>query len=150
FSATDAQTLRLYTKLPVQDGCVRLQGILREYPNQAPHASLEQAAKNARLVMLGTVTAQAGGFSGAEAGTLRQVEPSEVMNNSTRRNDRSYYVFMPEGSFMLNGRRYCSTNPDYPPLPSIGDRVLLFVRDPDSFSSAFLPLYDGTDIIVFS
>jgi hypothetical protein len=150
FSPVDAQTIKLYMQLPAQGGCVHLGAVLRDYPNQAPHGNLQQAAKNARLVMLGTVRAEAGGFSGAEGGTLLQVEPSEFLKSTKRRNEASYYVFFPVGSFDFNGRAYCATNPDYPPLPAVGDRLLVFIRDPDSFSSAFLPLYDGTDVVVFS
>lgn len=148
FSESDIRTLNIYSTLPEEKGCVRLGPVLRDYPNEAPFSSLQEATHKARLVLVGSVTARAGGFSGSEAGTLLEIEPKEFIKGSVRRPESSYYVFFPAGNFTFQGRPYCATNPQFPEIPNVGDQVLVFVRAPESFEGSFLAIYHGTDIVV--
>lgn len=150
FPPQDARTIGVYTELPEKDGCVRLGPVLRDYPNQRAFSSLEQATEKARMVLVATVTDRAGGFSGSEAGTLLELKPQEVLKSIGGKKEATYFAFVPIGTFKLEGRSYCATHPQYPVLPEIGDQVVVFVRDPESFSSSFLALYHGTDIVVMA
>lgn len=146
FSGADANAIRLYMSLPAENGCVRLRGSIRSYPNMGPLSSLGEAAHAARFVLHGTVVARAHGFSGSEAGTLVEVQPDEVLKGS-RRGESTYFAFFPVGTFTLGGRSYCAFNPDWPSLPATGDHLLLFIRR-ELPSSGYLPLLDGTDVVV--
>lgn len=147
FAEHDARTIRTYTTLPEEKGCVQLRGVMRSHP---PNDDVTAATRNARLVLLATVVANAPGFSGAEAGTLLELEPAEYLKGRRREIETPLFAFFPVGSFSLHGKTYCATHPDYPALPSAGDRLLLFIRDPDSFPFSFLPIYDATDVIVLT
>lgn len=148
FAPQDARTIGVYTTLPEKDGCVRLGPVLRDYPNQRAFSSLEQATQKSGMVLVATVTDRAGGFSGQEAGTLLELKPQETLKSSGGKKEGTYFAFVPIGTFEFEGRSYCATHPQYPELPEIGDRVVVFVRDPASFASSFLALYYGTDIVV--
>lgn len=150
FTPHDARTIGVYTTLSEKDGCVRLGPVLRDYPNQGPFSSLEQATQKSGMVLVATVTDRAGGFSGQEAGTLLELEPQEVLKSTGAKKEATYFTFVPIGTFELQGRSYCATHPQYPELPEIGDQVVVFVRDPASFASSFLALYYGTDIVVLA
>lgn len=150
FPPQAVRTIGLYTSLPERDGCVHLGPVLRDYPNQRAFSSLEQATDKARLVLVATVTDRAGGFSGSEAGTLLELKPQEFLKSIGGKKESTYFTFVPIGTFMLEGRSYCATHPQYPALPEIGDQVVVFIRDPASFMSSFLPLYQGTDIVVIA
>jgi hypothetical protein len=150
FSPQAVRTIGLYTSLPEKDGCVHLGPVLRDYPNHEAFSSLEQATETARFVLVATVTDRAGGFSGSEAGTLLELNPSEVLKSTGGKKESTYFTFVPIGTFLLEGRSYCATHPQYPGLPEIGDQVVVFLRDPTSFASSFLALYHGTDIVVMA
>jgi hypothetical protein len=149
-SPSSAGDIELYTQLPEKSGCVRLGPVLRDYPNQRPFASLEQASRSARLVMVASVTDRASGFSGSEAGTLLELQPQELLKPIGAKKEAAYFTFVPVGTFSLEGRSYCAVHPDYPALPEVEDQVVVFVRDPESFAGSFLPLYLGTDIVVIA
>ena len=146
FSEADASAIRLYMILPEEKGCVRLRGLIRFYPNLGPLGSLKEAADAARFVVHGTVVAQAPGFSASEAGTLVELQADEVLKGA-RRGPSRYFAFFPVGTFTMGDRNYCAFNPDWPRLPETGDRLLLFIRR-ELPNSDYLPLLDGTDVIV--
>jgi hypothetical protein len=148
FSPSEARTIRAYLQLPEENGCVRLRGLIYDYVNQGPSSSLDAATRKAKLLLRGLVTAAAPGFRGTEAGTLLEITPQEVVKGFVSPRGGPYYVFVPIAFFTIKDRKYCAFNPDYPSLPEVGDQLLVFVRDTESFGSSFLPLFDGTDLIV--
>jgi hypothetical protein len=148
FSSSEADTIRAYMQLPEEKGCVRLRGLIRDYVNARPLSSTEEASQKAKLILVGVVKAQAQGFSGSEAGTLLEIAPQEVLKGAPRKAESSNYVFFPIATFNLKGRSYCASNPDWPALPEVGDRLLVFIRNHSPSSNSYLPLLDGTDVIV--
>lgn len=140
------EVLETYLRQPEENGCVRLRSSIAL--NGGPYASVKDATREAKLVLLGTVTGQAQGFSNTDAGTLFEVAPDEVLKGKRKLATGPYFVFFPIASFELKGKSFCATHPDYPTLPKTGDQVVVFFRDPTSTASDFLPLVDATDVIV--
>jgi hypothetical protein len=88
----------------------------------------EQAARNSRLVLLGTVTEKAYGIGGDLPGQLLRIVPDEVIKGQPR-NVPAYFVFLPVGTFKIGSLEICKTDESYPEPPAVGDQVLLFVPD---------------------
>lgn len=97
-----------------------------------PARNLEEyAAKKAQAVLQGTVVAHEGGFYAGWPGLLLQIRIEERMKPSERFWTGPYlYLYYPVGEFSLGSIRVCKTHDDWPPPPSVGDRVLLFPRFP--------------------
>ena len=114
---------------PPQNGCIPV-GPVYEDMALPPRGSIEEGTTHSRLVLLGTVIASAPGFSGAMPGQLLRVLPLEVLKGQPR-GVASYNVFFPVGRVKLGKVDLCKTDPRYPEMPRIGDRVVVFA--PDTF-----------------
>jgi hypothetical protein len=90
--------------------------------------SPEQATRNSRLVLLGTVTEKAYGIGGDLPGQLLRIVPDEIIKGQPR-NIPAYFVFIPVGTFKIGSLEICKTDEFYPEPPAVGDQVLLFVPD---------------------
>jgi hypothetical protein len=88
----------------------------------------EQATRNSRLVLLGTVTEKTFGFAGDEPGQLLRVTPDEIIKGQPR-NVPAYFVFLPVGTVKVGILEICKTDEYYPDPPAVGEQVLLFVPD---------------------
>jgi hypothetical protein len=88
----------------------------------------EQAARNSRLVLLGSVTEKAYGIGGDLPGQLLRIVPDEVIKGQPR-NVPAYFVFLPVGTFRIGSLEICKTDDSYPAPPAVGEQVLLFVPD---------------------
>jgi hypothetical protein len=88
----------------------------------------EQAARNSRLVLFGTVTEKAFGLAGDQPGQLLRVTPDEIIKGQPR-NVPAYFVFLPVGTIKIGNLEICKTDEYYPEPPAVGERVLLFVPD---------------------
>jgi hypothetical protein len=143
--------LRDYLATPPQNGCIPVGPFYDDMP-LPPRRSIEESATHSRLVILGTVTASAPGFSGATPGQLLRVLPLEVLKGQPR-GVAAYDVFFPVGRVKLGKVDLCKTDPRYPEAPRVGDRVVVFA--PDTFpwkeDEAFLePLDDAGWITIHS
>lgn len=88
----------------------------------------EQAARNSRLVLLGTVSEKAYGIGGDLPGQLLRIVPDEIIKGKPR-NVPAYFVFLPVGTFKIGSLEICKTDEFYPEPPAVGEQVLLFVPD---------------------
>jgi hypothetical protein len=148
---SELTAMRDYLATPPQKGCITV-GPVYEDMALPPRRSIEEGTTNSRLVILGTVTAAAPGFSGAIPGQLLQVMPIEVLKGQPRKTD-TYYVFFPVGRVKLGKADLCKTDPRYPEIPHVGDRIVVFA--PDTFpwkeDEPFLePLDEGGFITIHS
>ena len=148
---SELTAMRDYLATPPQKGCITV-GPVYEDMALPPRRSIEEGTTNSRLVILGTVTAAAPGFSGAIPGQLLQVMPIEVLKGQPRKTD-TYYVFFPVGRVKLGKADLCKTDPRYPEVPHVGDRIVVFA--PDTFpwkeDESFLePLDEGGFITIHS
>lgn len=88
--------------------------------------SLEEVARDARAVFLGTVSGVSEGFFDGAVGSLLTVRVEDVLLGSDRHEVESKaYVYYPEARFSIGGLNFWKTNPTYPPRPDVGDRILL-------------------------
>lgn len=88
--------------------------------------SLEEALASSYWVFVAEVRALAVGLEGKTPGTLLQVVPSETLKGPSLYGPE--YIFMPIAEFQLGGQAFCTSDPEYAPLPEVGDRVLLLVN----------------------
>lgn len=92
-------------------------------------SSLEEALTTSDWVFVAEVRATAKGFYGTRgmtAGTLLKVLPSEILKGTSSYGPE--YISMPVAEFRLGGQSFCASDPEYAPLPAVGDRVLLLVN----------------------
>jgi hypothetical protein len=82
--------------LPQKNGCVPAGGVLEDIVNAPLRDSVEHAAKNSRLVILGKVTEKTFGVEVYLPGQLLRVVPEETLKGQPR-NVPAYFVFMPVG-----------------------------------------------------
>ena len=94
-----------------------------------------------------TVTALAPGFRGSDAGTLLELTPIETVKGEKLQSG-PYHAFFPTGNFKAGDESICAVAPDYPSLPDEGDQVVLFLRNSAHLIGSYIPLLDGTDVIV--
>lgn len=110
----------------------------------------QQAARNSRFVLLGTVTEKTYGIGGNQPGQLLRVTPDEIFKGQPR-NVPAYFVFLPAGTFKIGNLEICKTDEFYTEPPAVGEQVLLFV--PDSWdwqqnqSDPYLNVLDESGII---
>jgi hypothetical protein len=131
FSPADQSIISRYLKLPAHEGCIRLgqeeepEGV-RVGPKAAVRQNLASTVKSAGWVFSAKVTARAPGFSGSTPGTLLEIVPEETFKGP-RDQDGVYYIFVPVGTFSVNGIRICKTDQRYAILPDVGERTFLFI-----------------------
>lgn len=143
----DATTIRAYLRLPKENGCIRLLPSIPFGNDTGPYQNMGEAAGVSKRVVRATVTSLAPGFRGADAGTLLELNPIETMKGEKLQGG-PYHAFFPTGNFQAGGRSFCALAPDYPSLPAEGDQVVLFLRNSAHLIGSYLPLIDGTDVIV--
>jgi hypothetical protein len=126
--ASESFFIKGYLSSPPKNGCIPVGTFFKDFNGFPPRRSLEEATTSSRLTVLGTVTDEAPGFSGATPGQLLRVEPTEILKGRARKVD-AYYVFFPVGQVSLGKTKLCKTDPRYPEAPRVGDRVVLFAPD---------------------
>jgi hypothetical protein len=138
---------------PREHGCVPAGPVMEDLVNAPDRDTIEDATKNSRLVVLGTVTEKAFGLSGDIFGQLLRVEPQEIFKGLPR-TVPAYFVFMPVGDVKLRGVTICKTDSRYPKAPEIGDQVLLFAPDEPNWQAdqnePYLELLDDGGIVTIS
>jgi hypothetical protein len=132
---------------PSVNGCKPDGPFLKDIINLPPRTSPEAAAKNAQLVILGTVSEKSYGLLVTEPGQLLRVVPEDTLKGKPRDVD-AYFVFFPVGTFMLDGFKVCKTDSRYPDVPAVGDQVILFMPpQTESQTEPYLEIDDGNGII---
>jgi hypothetical protein len=142
--------IQQFRRISSGSGCVPVGHYFEDTANPPERNTPEEAARNSRLVLLGTVTEREYGFAGDEPGQLLRVTPDEIIKGQAR-NVGAYYVFVPIGTFRIGSLAICKTDDNYPDPPAIGEQVLLFA--PDSWdwqqnqNDPYLELLDQSGII---
>jgi hypothetical protein len=143
----DATTIRSYLRLPKENGCIRLMPSIPFGNDTGPYRNVREATALSKRMVRATVTSLATGFRGSDAGTLLELDPIETLKGEHLQG-RPYYVFFPTGNFKAGGKSICALAHDYPSLPVKGDQVVLFLRNSAHLIGSYIPLMDGTDVIV--
>lgn len=82
-------------------------------------------------IFKGEITAVGPGFYFGDAGSLLQIRVTEVLKPARAYKSTSFlYVFYPGGEFEAAGYRFCSSDASLPPLPQVGDSILLLPYHP--------------------
>jgi hypothetical protein len=137
-----------YLSSPPKNGCTQVGEFFEDFAGLPPRRTVEEATTNSRLVILGTVTAKASGFSGAIPGQLLRIEPTEILKGHARNVD-AYYVFFPVGQVTLGETKLCKSDSRYPEAPRLGDSLVIFALDlwPWNESEPFLETLDEGSFI---
>lgn len=90
--------------------------------------SLEDAARSYPIFAYGKVRELTPGFVIGEAGHLATVEVTEASRGIEA--GRIFYVFLPLGKFVFQGKNICKVDPRYAGLPAVGDELLVFADRP--------------------
>jgi hypothetical protein len=108
-------------------------------------------------IYLGRITAEATGLYNQEPGVLLEIAIEDRAEDSLFPGQGFFYLFYPQGEVPLRGHVYCVENSELPPLPKIGDAVVvapvLPPIDPESrvlypyFQEAFLSGIDGKPVL---
>lgn len=135
---------------PAENGCVHVGHTFEDLVSPPDRNTPEQATRNSRLVLLGTVTERAYGFAGDEPGQLLRVRPDEALKGQPR-NVPAYFVFLPVGTFKIGGLKICKTDDHYSDPPAVGEQVLLFVPDDPAWqqdqNDPYIELMDEAGLI---
>jgi hypothetical protein len=140
--------MRSYLSSLPQKGCIPVGESFEDFADLPPRRTVEEATANSRLAILGTVTTEAPGFSGAIPGQLLRVEPIEVLKGHARNVD-AYYVFFPVGQVTLGKTKLCKSDSRYPEAPQVGDSLIIFALDlsPWNENEPFLETLDEGSFI---
>jgi hypothetical protein len=146
--ASESFFIKGYLSSPPKNGCIPVGTFFKDFNGFPFRRTIEEATTSSRLTVLGIVTDEAPGFSGATPGQLLRVEPNEILKGHARKVD-AYYVFFPVGQVMLGKTKLCKTDPRYPEAPRVGDRVLLFAPDrrPWVEDDPFLDIMDDGGVV---
>lgn len=136
---TDGQLLDRET------GCIRVEesGDLVE----GRHSLLEVVGSS-KKIFSGTVTGLADGFRGWSPGTLVEVSDISSLKGEASSHVRRY-AFFGIGDFMVGPHRLCKVDENYPALPSIGDRLVVFQPEVAFVSDdEFIEIHHGSSFAV--
>jgi hypothetical protein len=88
--------------------------------------TLEDAARSAKVIVEGVVVDRKAGFFDRFEGYLLELEPGTVIQgNSASDLGLTYLVFYPQGEVRTKSACYQIEDPKFPPLPAVGDRLLM-------------------------
>jgi hypothetical protein len=91
-----------------------------------PFTSFSDLVAHSLGIYEGKVLATEGGFGVGGTGTLLKIEVADVLKTSGEFDSLPVlYVIYPGGDFEAGGYRFCARDETLPPLPTVGDRVLL-------------------------
>jgi hypothetical protein len=117
----------LRANAPAQ-GCLAVGHVFYDRVGVPERSTPEQAVRNSRFVLLGTVTEKTYGLDGDQPGQLLRVTPDEIIKGQPL-NVPAYFVFLPAGTFKIGKLEICKTDEFYTDPPTVGEQVLLFVPD---------------------
>ena len=118
----------LRANAPPGQGCLAVGHTFYDMIGRPERNTPEQAARNSRFVLLGTVTERTYGVGGDEPGQLLRITPDEIIKGQPL-NVPAYFVFLPAGRFKIGNLEICKTDDFYTEPPAVGEQVLLFVPD---------------------
>jgi hypothetical protein len=117
----------LRANAPAQ-GCLAVGHVFYDRVGVPERSTPEQAVRNSRFVLLGTVTEKTYGVGGDQPGQLLRVTPDEIIKGQPR-SVPAYFVFLPAGTFKIGNLEICKTDEFYTESPAVGEQMLLFVPD---------------------
>lgn len=117
---------RHLSKLPVKSGCIQYGPIYHDLVGAPSWGTRQEILTNSDLVIRGTVVGQEYGFKNSTPGKLFKLRADAVLKSKLE-DLRTYYVFFPVGEFQIGDWRICKTDPRYPPLPRLGDELVVSV-----------------------
>ena len=130
FSPSERSIINRYLQHPQREGCIQLGAEEIEETTigsrEPSRQNLASMARTADWLFSAIVKARAPGFSSSTPGTLLEIAPEETFKGPRNRGGL-HYIFMPVGTFTLDGTKICKTDERYAALPEVGDRVFLFI-----------------------
>ena len=115
---------RLFDSPPVH-GCYELgPDILERVGVPAPPRTLEKAARQKPILLVGKVLALTPGFNIGTLGNLVRVEAEPDSRGILPGTEVLFFV--PIGEATFHGKRLCKSDPRFSGLPNVGDEVLVF------------------------
>ncbi len=136
---SDAGTLRNYLRAAPQAGCISIEGVQEDAPNDVPPETLDEALSAAGFIAEGTVTGLSPGFYRGVPGQLVQLELKKKYRDVAHGDwPRTLYVFFPIGDFAAGKYRFCKRDQRYPAAPVVGD---------DLFFAGVPPLGRSGDVL---
>lgn len=127
-------------------GCLYYAPGTFESPGRGAEKTLPAAVRTARGIVRGRVVAVTQGFFGGDIGSLIDLEVEETLKAATGvARGKRLRLYYPAASFRAGSFAFCKADPAYPPLPEIGDDLLVIHRRPplDEGRSILLPEPDG-------
>jgi hypothetical protein len=115
----------------VRPDCVYYGPSRVDFHGEPPGGTVEQLIAHAPAVFTGEVTAVAQGFYLDEPYSLLAVRVEEWLREDPAIEPRrTMLVPYPRARFAVGGTTFCKGDPDFPPAPRAGARVLAFVYQP--------------------
>lgn len=108
-------------------------------PSQSP----DEYARNALLIVEGSVRDESAGFYRGALGTAYEVEVTEILKleGSQHRPD-TVFIFWRSGRASIGDTVICTLGPRGSERPRVASRVLIVIEDPSHLGPEFYPLYD--------
>lgn len=110
----------------------RLRRSWHSSPWTAPATSLQDLFAKSASMVVGTVTGARQGFYAGFPSTMIQVEVGRQLTGSTEGfiPPQQLLLLLPQARIAVGGAMLCSVDADYPRVPSVGRRVMVFLRQP--------------------
>lgn len=147
FAPEQIWSLRNLLAGPRQGSCVPLDEIYESIVNPPDQSTIDEALQNSPLIVLGDVVEREAGFHGAFPGQLLAIRPSETIGERGLRRP-VYYVFYAAATFSAGPYQFCKTDRRLPPLPAVGDEVLIFSSARAVSGEPFIHISPDSGIIV--
>src|SRR5206468_2054405 len=108
---------------PNASGCVAVGDSWIDYVNPPSHRDLDTAVGEADFIVKGIVRKRSYGLFSNDVGQMLSVTVTKELKGISPL--KTYYFFIPVGSFRLGPVDICKTDSKYPVIPEPGDTVIL-------------------------